>query len=77
MKTEYQYLVFEQKKVEGFYKTKNTPWTCMNKGSRSELGVIKWHGAWRQYCYFPLIQAVYSSGCLDDIADFLKQLNKK
>ena len=76
-KTTYEYLVFEQVKVEGFNKTKTTPWTCMNLKSRGELGMVKWHGAWRQYCYFPTVQAVYSSGCLSDIADFLNQLNKK
>ncbi|MCK4245312.1 MAG: hypothetical protein KAX20_06780 [Candidatus Omnitrophica bacterium] len=46
----------------------------MNNKSQGELGVVKWYPAWRQYCYFPTTQAVYSKGCLDDIGDFIRQL---
>lgn len=47
-------------------------WSVCNLKSGTELGLIKWYGAWRQYCYFPSIQAVYSAGCLEDIAEQLK-----
>jgi len=73
MKTEYQYLIFDQKENPG----KTTNWNCCNKKFGTPLGEVKWHSTWRQYCYFPLVQAVYSAGCLNDIADFLNQLNKK
>jgi hypothetical protein len=69
----YQYLVFEKQESTG----KTDKFLCRNKKSTTILGEVKWHGSWRQYCYFPLIQAVYSAGCLTDIADFLNQLNKK
>jgi len=73
MKTEYQYLIFtEVKKTTG----KTRIFECRNKKSKIVLGIVKWHGAWRQYCYFPTIQAVYSAGCLKDIADFISQLKK-
>lgn len=78
MRTEYQYLVFVQKESSG----KTTKWDCWNKKSREEvgsnpLGEVKWHSSWRQYCYFPLVQAVYSSGCLNDISDFINELNRR
>lgn len=70
MKTNYQYISFlfvEQK-------PKTQVWRCVNNSSQNELGIIKYYPAWRQYCYFPTIQAVYSTGCLNDINDFIKQL---
>lgn len=70
MKTEYQYLKF----IKLDYNGKTTKWSCQNKHHGEELGIIKWHPSWRQYCYFPMIQAVYSAGCLDDIADFIRNL---
>lgn len=73
MRTEYVYLTFV--KVESTSKTEK--YMCLNKKSGGQLGEVKWYGAWRQYCYFPLVQAIYSSGCLNDIADFLNQLNRK
>ena len=68
MKTDYQYITF--KLVEEKPKTK--VWQCCNKKSGGELGIVKWYPAWRQYCYFPTVQAVYSDGCLQDIADFIE-----
>ena len=70
LKTEYQYIRF----VKAADKPKTSVWSCRNRRSGDELGVIKWYGAWRQYCYFSSTQAVYSKGCLDDIADFISHL---
>jgi hypothetical protein len=49
-------------------------WSCRNNRSGEELGQVKWYQPWRQYCYFPTVQAVYSTGCLNDIRDFIEQL---
>ena len=73
MKTEYQFINF--KVIEEKPKTK--VWSCINNKSQNELGIIKWYPGWRQYCYFPTVQAVYSKGCLSDIMDFIKQITKK
>jgi hypothetical protein len=72
MKTDYQYLHF----VKIQEKPKTSVWSCQTR-SGDELGKVEWYGPWRQYCYFPTQQAVYSSGCMDDISDFLKHLNGK
>jgi hypothetical protein len=71
MKTEYQYIAFIKTGDTG----KTTKWSCRNKRYDAELGEIKWFGGWRQYCFFPTCQAVYSAGCLKDIADFIKALS--
>ncbi len=73
MQTRYEYLVFEKAAQQP---PKTSSWECKNIRSGTMLGVVKWYGSWRQYCYFPTVQAVYSAGCLKDIADFLEQLNK-
>ena len=41
------------------------------------LGVIKWFGAWRQYCFFPKENTLYNNECLKDIKEFLEKLNKE
>jgi len=70
MKTMYQFLHF----VETDKKPKTSTWSCRTRGG-DELGTVKWYSSWRQYCYFPTVQAVYSAGCMEDIAAFCKQLN--
>jgi len=72
MKTEYEYLIFKQAPVKPNWTT--TQWYCLNKKSSILLGLIKWESSWRQYCYYPQCDAVYSAGCLNDISDFIKQL---
>jgi hypothetical protein len=52
-------------------------WACRNNRSSEQLGVVKWYAPWRQYCYHPTIQAVYSQSCLDDISDFLEHVNNQ
>lgn len=70
MKTRYKYIHFV--KLRDCKKT--SVWSCRNNKSEDELGQIKWYGVWRQYCYFPTIQAVYNAGCLNDIREFINEL---
>lgn len=42
-----------------------------SKSSDFQLGIIKWHGPWRQYCFFPTADTLYSKGCLEDINNFI------
>ena len=72
MRTQYEYIYFEIKEE----KPKTKVWSCKNNKSRYELGIVKWYSAWRRYCYFPTVQAVYSKGCLDDISTFIDTLMK-
>ncbi len=65
---ETEYLSFIETPTTG----KTQAWQVCNKRHGDQLGIIKWHGPWRQYCYFPTVQAVYSVGCLQDINNFIK-----
>ena len=73
MKTEYDYLRFVEKPRPAGRKT--GIYSCRNLKSDTELGVVRWHSPWRRYCYFGGVQAVYSGGCLQDIADFIAKLS--
>jgi len=44
------------------------------KSTGDYLGVIKWYGAWRRYCFYPANMTVFSSGCLKDIQNCLDKL---
>lgn len=34
------------------------------------LGHVKWWGAWRKYCFFPLDSMLFDNHCLNQIAEF-------
>jgi hypothetical protein len=38
------------------------------------LGMVKWHGAWRCYSFFPESDTLYERKCLMEIAQFLTDL---
>ena len=66
----YKYIYF----VEIEQKPKTKIYSCRNNKNDVELGQVKYFPIWRQYCYFPTIQSVYSDGCLNDIVDFIQTL---
>ncbi len=69
---ESEYLLFRlQGKSES---GKTLIYAVVAKGNFTSLGLIKWYGPWRQYCFFPAGPAVYSGGCLEDIQDFMANL---
>lgn len=70
MKERYKYIHFVKVRDDNGIKV----WSCRNNHSGEELGTVVYYDPWRQYVYQPTVQAVYSEGCLTDIADFLKQL---
>ena len=49
-------------------------WSCRNNNSKEELGQVKWYASWKQFCYFPIVEAVYSVSCFEDINDFIRQI---
>ena len=73
MITKYKYIHFEQIPVPD-QKKKTTIWRCLNNKSLGDLGLIKWYGPWRQYCFLPANGTIFNKGCLEDINDFITQL---
>lgn len=68
MITDYKYIYFI--KVED--KRKTSVWHCRSRGSDNLLGIVKWYGRWRQYCFFPEPDTVFNVGCNEDINDFIR-----
>ena len=52
-------------------------WSVRNNKSSTHLGWIKWYSFWRQYCFFPVEQTIYSTECLKDIFEFINTINIK
>jgi len=56
-------------------KPKTRVWDCLNNSRDDLLGEVRWHAPWRQYCFFPDHQIVFSPSCLRDITSFLNRSN--
>ena len=74
IKTEFQYIKFIN--VPNHPARKTDIYYCFNRNSNDRLGIVKWHGAWRQYCFFVDVEyeVIFSKGCIKDISDFIDSL---
>ncbi len=41
------------------------------------LGEVRWYGAFRQYCFYPEKDTMFSKGCLELVNNFLDKVNKR
>ena len=53
---------------------KTKTFVVKNRELNEVIGVIKWHGAWRQYCFFTEGSMLFCKSCLSDISDFIQRL---
>jgi len=67
--SDYEYLDIEYNGPSASEKT--GLWAVLSKHG-DELGVVRWFGRWRQYCFYPEPDCAFSAGCLADIQDFLR-----
>lgn len=51
-------------------------WQVVSQSSGDVLGIIKWYGAWRQYCFFPADATLYNTDCLAAITDRVETCNR-
>lgn len=42
--------------------------------SGKALAEVSWYGPWRQYCFFPAPNTVWSDSCLESAKSFLKRI---
>ena len=42
--------------------------------SGGRLATIKWSGPWRRYCFLPDGETMWSTGCLQEVQDFIENL---
>lgn len=70
MKTKYRYIHFEQDKAD------QKEWILYDK-HQNILGFVSFYKPWKQYTIeFPHDDDVFNTQCLEDIINFLGQLNK-
>jgi hypothetical protein len=67
---ETKYLEFRELQMRKGLKTRG--WGVLAKSSGALLGIVRWYGAWRAYCFWPSSETIFNEGCLDDIAAFCK-----
>lgn len=65
------YVAFVDEGVTASGKTRR--WTVCSASNGGRLGVVKWYGPWRRYCYFPRGHTVLSAGCMDDVRWFIER----
>jgi len=66
-----QYLIFEDQEIP---KKKTKVINVVNINADEVIGVIKWYGPWRQYCFFPEFDTVWNITCLTDVNDVIQKL---
>ena len=71
MKTEYQYIIISELEVAPGRSTKKY---AVQTKNGIWLGAIGWYSRWRQYTFAPEPGSIFSSGCMVDVCDFIKQL---
>lgn len=65
-----KYLLVEELGQPPERKTKR--WQVSSK-SGSILGIITWHGPWRQYVFMPDPNCIFNTGCMEDLCTFIKE----
>ena len=69
MKTKYKFIWFEPT-------TLTCVWNCVNNKAKTYLGVVSFYKPWKRYVFNAENErCVFSQDCLEDIIDFMKQLN--
>ena len=69
---EYQFFTVNEIPLQPGRKTHD--YALLNRRSGTCIGVVAWYGPWRQWCFFPGDESVWSDGCLSDVQDFLAKL---
>jgi hypothetical protein len=54
-------------------KPKTRVWNVVARRSGDSLGVVAWFAPWRQYCFSPQSDTVFSRGCMETISRFIEE----
>lgn len=63
-----KYIEFQEKAPN----KKTRRWWVVNYRTQVIVGEVKWHGAWRKYCFFPEPNTLYDWDCLEMIGKFME-----
>jgi len=58
-------------------KPKTSVIEIISKTSGYGLGIIKYYGGWRQYCFFPHEGTRWNAVCLNDLQQFILAMNSE
>lgn len=73
---ETKYLRLEQRFVDRGNGSKKEIWAVRNKASNLLLGSIELYDGWKDFCFFPQGETVFSAGCLKSIVEHLNKLRE-
>jgi hypothetical protein len=71
-----KYLKFQE--VVELNKKRTRNYRVLSARDNSQLGIMLWYGAWRQYVFIPTDECttIWSAGCLGDVVEFLKSIRE-
>jgi hypothetical protein len=52
-------------------------YNILSKSSYLFLGKVKWKPQWRGYWFVPTVDTGFNDACLDEISQFIKDLNEE
>ena len=52
-------------------------YTIVTRRDRAIIGRIEWYARWKEWVLVPDEGTVWSAGCLDDVADFIREHARK
>ena len=70
---ECDYFMISEEVVEG----RKTSILHIHSNQGHYLGDIKWYGAWRKFCFYPIQETIWDNKCLSELLNFLEQYNKE
>jgi len=79
-KYDYNRVIFESKYFlvsEEIVEGRKTPILHIHSNEGYYLGDIKWYGAWRKFCFYPVSDTIWDDKCLLELLNFLEQYNKE
>lgn len=79
-KYDYNKVIFESKYFlvsEEIVEGRKTPILHIHSNEGYYLGDIKWYGAWRKFCFYPVSDTIWDDKCLLELLNFLEQYNKE
>ena len=56
---------------------RKTPIYWLLNNDNFNLGEIKWFPAWRKYCFYPNMDTIWDTKCLEEVIEFMNQINNK
>lgn len=68
------YKFFNVRRAPKVSSRKTHDYLLVNNTSGATIGSIQWYGSWRQFCFFPSPETVWSIGCLAEVRAFLHAL---